>query len=105
VAARRLKKERIAIEARRTGRRPKRSAAWPDIGPLQTAPGVYITSSRTENVGKSRVFGVDAETRFQLTPNDLLSLDLQYLNSQYTSFGYAQLSAAAHRPGWLCDHS
>lgn len=72
------------------------------IGPLQTAPGVFVTSSKTENVGKSRMYGFDAEMRFQLTANDLLSADLQYLNSKYSSFDYLQLSANGAPPRVGC---
>lgn len=72
------------------------------IGPLQTAPGVFVTSSKTENVGKSRMYGIDAEMRFQLTRNDLLSIDLQYLDSKYSSFDYLQLSASGAAPRVGC---
>ncbi|MDB5577583.1 MAG: TonB-dependent receptor plug [Bradyrhizobium sp.] len=73
------------------------------IGPLQSSPGVYVTSSKTDNVGKSRLYGADVEMRFQLTPNDLLSADLQYLNSKYTSFNYVQLSPSGAAPRVGCS--
>ena len=72
------------------------------IGPLQNAPGVFVPSSSTANVGESRIYGTDAELSFQLTPNDLFSAELQYVNSEYTSFDYVQISANGAPPRVTC---
>jgi iron complex outermembrane receptor protein len=72
------------------------------IGPLQNAPGVFVPSSSTANVGESRIYGTDAELSFQLTPNDFISAELQYVNSEYTSFDYVQISTNGAPPRVTC---
>ena len=42
----------------------------------------------TENVGRATFKGVEAETRFLLTPTTELSADVQYLDARYDSFVY-----------------
>ena len=42
----------------------------------------------TQNVGRSTVMGIEAETQFLLGENTLLSADVQYLDATYDSFVY-----------------
>lgn len=42
----------------------------------------------TENIGRSTNKGLEVEARFLLTPNTLLSTDVQYLDAKYNSFTY-----------------
>lgn len=42
----------------------------------------------TENVGKATFKGVEIETQFLVTPNTLLSVDIQYLDAKYNDFVY-----------------
>lgn len=72
------------------------------VGPIQNSPGVFVTSSITANVGRGRTYGADLEIRYQLSPNDLLGIDVQYLNSRYTSFNYLQLSNNGAPPRVSC---
>ncbi|HVR90599.1 MAG TPA: TonB-dependent receptor [Novosphingobium sp.] len=43
----------------------------------------------TANVGRSTIKGVEVEARAQVTPNTLLSANVQYLDATYDSFTYA----------------
>ena len=42
----------------------------------------------TENVGKATFKGVEIESKFLVTPNTLLSADIQYLDAKYNDFVY-----------------
>lgn len=48
------------------------------------------TANITQNVGSSRIRGVELEGRFLLTPNTLLSTDVQYLDAKNRDFVYQQ---------------
>ena len=48
------------------------------------------TANITQNVGKSRIRGVEVEGRFLLTPSTLLSTDIQYLDAKNLDFVYQQ---------------
>jgi iron complex outermembrane receptor protein len=45
----------------------------------------------TQNVGRSRIKGVEVEGRVLITPTTLVSADVQYLDAKYLSFSYPQL--------------
>jgi iron complex outermembrane receptor protein len=42
----------------------------------------------TENIGRSRIYGVEVEGRALVTPTTLISADVQYLHAQNISFVY-----------------
>ncbi|QKR99793.1 TonB-dependent receptor [Sphingomonas sp. CL5.1] len=46
----------------------------------------------TQNVGKSRIKGVEVEAHALVTRNTLVSADVQYLDAHYLSFSYPQLA-------------
>jgi iron complex outermembrane receptor protein len=48
------------------------------------------TANFTQNIGASRIKGVQVETRFLATPNTLLSADVQYLDATNKTFLYQQ---------------
>lgn len=56
----------------------------------------------TTNAGRSRIYGAEAEMRFQLSRNDLFSADLQYLNGKYTSFSFTTISPTGAPPRTSC---
>ncbi len=64
------------------------------IGPIRTSATTYGTGLVTTNAGKSRMYGLDTELDFQLTPDDRLTADIQYLNGKYTKFDYVAVSAS-----------
>ena len=54
-----------------------------------THPGLDRNGAQgqfTENIGRSKNQGIEAEARFLLTPETLLSTDVQYLDAKYDSF-------------------
>ena len=46
-------------------------------------------ANRTQNVGKSRIKGFEADGRFLVTPTTLLSADVQYLDAKQKRFSYS----------------
>lgn len=46
------------------------------------------TANFTSNVGRSRIKGVEVEGRFLLTPDSLISANVQYLDAKQRSFSY-----------------
>ncbi|MFN3552794.1 MAG: TonB-dependent receptor [Novosphingobium meiothermophilum] len=63
------------------------------VGGVRTAGGIFAQGSRTENAGKSRIYGLEAEVRFQPTRNDRFDMNVQYLNGKYNSLQTANFSA------------
>jgi iron complex outermembrane recepter protein len=53
------------------------------------------TANRTQNVGASKIKGVEVEGRFLITPTTLLSADVQYLDAKQKEYTY---SAGAGNP-------
>ena len=51
------------------------------------------TAQFIQNIGKSRIKGVEAEGRVLVTPTTLLSADVQYLDAKNRSFTYQQGTA------------
>lgn len=62
------------------------------VGGVRTANNIFAQGSRTENAGKSRIYGFEAEVRFQPSRNDKFDLNLQYLNGKYNSLRTANFS-------------
>lgn len=48
------------------------------------------TANITQNVGSARIRGVEVEGRFLVTPNTLISTDVQYLDTKNKDFVYQQ---------------
>ena len=48
------------------------------------------TANFTQNIGASKIRGVEVDVRALVTPNTLLSADFQYLNARNTKFLYQQ---------------
>lgn len=53
------------------------------------------TANRTQNVGSSKIKGIEVESRFLVTPTTLISADIQYLDAQQKEYTY---SAGAGNP-------
>lgn len=62
------------------------------VGGILTGNGIFAQGSRTENAGKSRMYGLELETLWQPTANDRLNLNVQYLNGKYNSLRTANFS-------------
>lgn len=76
------------------------------IGPVRNlnAAGQVVVGSAltTTNAGASRIYGAEAELSFQITPDDLFTANLQYLNAKYTNFTYLAASASPTPPRTAC---
>lgn len=46
------------------------------------------TANFTENIGRSRIYGVEVEARARVTPTTMLAADIQYLHAENKSFIY-----------------
>lgn len=72
------------------------------LGPVQVAstPGgpIFGPVFLTENAGAATIYGAEAELLFQLTPDDLLSANLQYLNATYDELTYQFYSTSGAAP-------
>ena len=73
------------------------------VGPIQTGATTFGSGGRVANAGNSRLWGAELEVRFQLTPADLFSADIQYINSRYNSFTFRALSATGATPRTACS--
>lgn len=62
------------------------------VGGVRTGTGIFAQGSTTVNAGKSRIYGLEVETRFAPSRNDLFSLNVQYLNGKYKSLTTANFS-------------
>lgn len=71
------------------------------IGPTRNvdAMGNLVVGSGlvTTNAGKSRIYGAEVEMNFQVTRNDMLMANVQYLNGKYTDFTFTALGATPPR--------
>ncbi len=63
------------------------------VGGVQSPTGSIGLGALTRNAGVARLYGVETELKFALTPRDTLSADVQYLDSKYDSFAYTLISA------------
>jgi iron complex outermembrane receptor protein len=70
-----------------------------DLGPINPAAQIsvpfppfsitsYPTGFRINNAGKARLYGVEANLEWRVTPADLLSLTALYNNSKYVDYAY-----------------
>ena len=75
------------------------------VGPVQLVPGTYSAAGTTANAGAAKLYGADLELRFQPTPRDTFSGEVQYLHSRYDSLQYVQLSATGAAPRTACTIS
>ena len=51
------------------------------------------TANITQNIGKARIRGIEADGRFLVTPTTLVSADVQYLDAKNKSFSYTAQNA------------
>ncbi len=60
---------------------------------------------QTENAGKSRIYGLETDTSWQIARDDRVSLTANYLNAKYTKYSgqYATISGATY-PANLTGH-
>ncbi|PHR92709.1 MAG: TonB-dependent receptor [Robiginitomaculum sp.] len=75
------------------------------LGPVEVAPGINGPVFITENAGKLSIKGVEAELLYQLTSNDLLSVDVQYLDTNYDELEYQAFSSSGASPAVGCQVS
>ena len=72
------------------------------LGAVQvaTTPGgpIYGPVFLTENAGAATIWGAEAELLFRATPNDLISANLQYLNTNYDALTYQFYSTTGAQP-------
>lgn len=72
------------------------------LAPVQVAatPGgaIYGPVFKTENAGSATIYGAEAELLWQPTPDDLLSINLQYLHSKYDEMHYQAYSVSGATP-------
>ncbi|WCT79221.1 TonB-dependent receptor [Novosphingobium humi] len=73
------------------------------VGPTQFVPGVISPGGITVNAGNARMYGTEVELLFQATPNDRISVNVQYLNTKYLDFTYNALSANGVPPRSGCQ--
>ncbi|MDZ5648074.1 TonB-dependent receptor [Nitrospirillum sp. BR 11828] len=59
----------------------------------------------TQNVGRSRIRGFEVEGRWKATAQDLLTANVQYIDSRYTSFTYNYFSNFGAPPSVGCPSS
>ncbi|MEC4591207.1 TonB-dependent receptor [Nitrospirillum amazonense] len=59
----------------------------------------------TQNVGRSRIRGFEVEGRWKATAQDLLTANVQYIDSRYTSFTYSYFSNFGAPPSVGCPYS
>src|SRR5690606_38106076 len=72
------------------------------LGPVQVAetPGgpIFGPVFMTENAGQATIYGLETEMLWQPYRDGLLSLNLQYLNTEYDELRYQAYSATGSPP-------
>jgi iron complex outermembrane receptor protein len=72
------------------------------LAPVQvaTTPGgaIFGPVFKTENAGKATIWGAEAELLWQATPADLLSINVQYLDTNYDELRYQFYSTSGGSP-------
>ncbi len=63
------------------------------IGPARTSATTVGAALITTNVGKSRIYGAEADIVFKPTRDDLIGLNFQYLNGRYIDFRFLAVSS------------
>ena len=72
------------------------------VGAAQTAAGTFSSSGVTLNAGQAEMYGVEVEALFALTDNDLLSLNVQRLETEYKEFLVPLFSPTPAPPPTTC---
>lgn len=63
------------------------------VGPVRTPQGI-AQGGVTVNAGQARMYGAEAELRFEVVDNGVFSADVQYLNGKYKELSYTAISAS-----------
>jgi iron complex outermembrane receptor protein len=61
---------------------------------LAASPGGYAIF-QTENIGQAEIWGIDLEAEWAPTATDTFSLQLQYLDAEFTEFSYTAFAPGA----------
>lgn len=76
------------------------------LGPVQVAstPGgpIFGAVFLTENAGSATIYGLEAELLWQPTANDRITVNAQYLDTEYDTFRYQAYSVTGAPPGVGC---
>lgn len=76
------------------------------LGPVQVAvtPGgpIFGPVFLTENAGSATIYGLEAELLWQPTDNDRITLNAQYLDTEYDTFRYQAYSVTGAPPALGC---
>ena len=74
------------------------------IGAVQTSisPVLFGAAQQTANVGRSRLYGAEAEVRFSVTRGGIFGVDLLYNNTRYDDFVYNGVSRSGLSPRNNC---
>jgi iron complex outermembrane receptor protein len=72
------------------------------VGAAQTATGTFASSGVTINAGEAKMYGVEVEALFALTRNDLFSLNVQRLETEYEQFLVPLFSSTPAPPPTAC---
>ncbi|CAN5300589.1 TonB-dependent receptor [soil metagenome] len=75
------------------------------LGPVSVAPGIFGPVFLTDNAGALTIYGAEAELLFQVTDDDLVSANLQYLHTEYDSLAYQVYSTSGAPPAVGCPVS
>jgi iron complex outermembrane receptor protein len=67
------------------------------LGPLNVSSQSFAPSTR--NIGKATLYGENLEGQYLLTDNDLVSVQIEYLNAKFNKFVYDIAAQAAPVPG------
>ncbi len=67
------------------------------LGPLNASPQAFAPITR--NIGKATLYGENIEGQYLLTPDDLLSAQVEHLTATFNNFVYDIASEAAPVPG------
>ena len=61
------------------------------------SPGIFQPAPvfRTDNVAKETIKGIDLDGQFRVTPNDIISLQYEYLDAVFNSFTYRSTAPLA----------
>jgi iron complex outermembrane recepter protein len=76
------------------------------LGPVQvaTTPAgpIFGPVYLTENAGQATIYGAETELLWQVSENDLFTLNLQYLNTNYDELRYQAYTASGEAPVLGC---
>ena len=66
------------------------------------APIGFVPGLITVNAGQARIYGAEAELQFAVTPADIFTANVQYLNGEYSSLQFSAFSASGAPPRTGC---